>query len=179
MTMLDDAQDLIAVGSQVERGVRHQNRAPCARPDRPTDAKRWEGCDFGALLSKDECAERLVRVYRRYSKQWNDIELDHNRSLAEHTHEICGVKVVSSSDKFILHGGKTREENWILEVVYARGFKQFYPGMSTGRNTMRSASDIKNVRLHWKLQGKDAFENWLAYEQTANPNQGEWQEYRA
>ena len=154
-------------------------RTPYWITDKPSDAKRWEGCELGAVLDNKEFRDQLFKVHRRYAKQWNDIELDDNRSLAEHTHQICGAKVIGSSNRFILRGGANRDENWILEVAYARGFKQYYPGLSTGLNAMRSAEDIRSIRLHWRERGREAFDTWLAHEHASNSANGEWMEYRS
>lgn len=166
-------------GGALKQGWKMNKKQPYWLTEKPSDAKRWEGCDLGAVLENDDYRERLFRLYRRYVKQWNDIELDHSRSLADHTHQICGAKVVGSTNMFILQGSQNGTEDWTLEIVYARGFKQFYPGMSTGRNTMRSPENIKSIRLHWKDAGRDAFNAWLNQEAQINSDKGEWDEYKS
>jgi len=56
-------------------------------------------CEFTRFhqIQGVEEKETIYRVYRRYVKQWNDIEMDTDRRLSEHTHEVCGAKVVASA----------------------------------------------------------------------------------
>jgi len=117
-------------------------------------------------------------MYRRYVKQWNDIELDENRPLTEHTGEVFGARVVGAARRFILLGPNERQDKWILEVLFARGFSQYYPGLSCGLNTLRSPEDIRSIRLHWSEGGQDVFRRWLKAEAEANKGNGEWDEYR-
>lgn len=71
---------------------------------RPSDGRRWANTTVATVLTGDEEKEAIYRMYRRYVKQWNDIELNNDRCLSEHTHEICGAKVVGSGNRrFILH----------------------------------------------------------------------------
>ncbi len=146
---------------------------------KPTDGKRWAYTNSATVLNDSAQIEAVFRMYRRYVKQSNDIELDHARSLSEHTHEVCGAKVVGANRKFILHAYAKDKGHWILEILFARGFSQFYPGWSTGKNTLRSVADIKGVYLHWSHEGKAAFEQWLLAEQEANGASGEWDEYKS
>jgi hypothetical protein len=145
---------------------------------KPWDGFRWTYTDTAKILEDVAQKEAIFRMYRRYVKQWNDIELDRNRSLSEHTHEVCGAKVISSSRKFTLHAHYDNQEHWILEVMFARGFSEFYPGLSAGRNTMRSVSDIRSIYLHWNQAGDSKFENWLITEKNINSINGEWTEYK-
>jgi len=117
-------------------------------------------------------------MYRRYVKQWNDIELDRSRCLSEHTHEICGAKIVGGNRKFILHWERNNHDHWILEVFFSRGFSEYYPGWSCGRNTLRNIKDIQSIRLHWSENGREKFDNWLNTEKSVNQNNGEWDEYK-
>lgn len=146
---------------------------------RPSDSKRWARMTSATILESESVREAVYRLYRRYVKQWNDIELDTNRSLDEHTHEICGVQVVGSTQRrFILSYHKSTQNQWILEVCFARGFKEYYPGMSCGRNPLRSTDDIRSIRLHWNGNGKHVFEKWLEEEYEKNRKIGEWTEYK-
>ncbi len=95
---------------------------------RPSGAARWQGATSGSVLDAAEYEEALYKLYRRYAKQWNDIELDKFRPLSEHTHEICDARVVGSQGMFVLHMNDDRETGWVLEVSFGRGFKQYYPG---------------------------------------------------
>ncbi|MBT12504.1 MAG: hypothetical protein CMI02_10780 [Oceanospirillaceae bacterium] len=147
---------------------------------RPSDSKRWAGMTSATILEGETEIEAVYRLYRRYVKQWNDIELDTNRSLDEHTHEICGAKVVAGGQRrFILSHQSGGQDEWILEVCFSRGFKPYYPGMSCGLNPLRSPDDIRSIRLHWNKAGDQAFRRWLESEQGQNKENGEWTEYRA
>lgn len=146
---------------------------------KPWDGSRWAYTNNAIILEDASQKEAIFRMYRRYVKQWNDIELNVNCSLADHTHEVCDAKVVGGgSKKFILHASNNDQDQWILELMFARGFSQFYPGLSTGRNTMRTVSDIRSIHLHWSQAGDKAFENWLITERQTNIANGEWEEYR-
>lgn len=145
----------------------------------PSTAKRWQGFESGAVLDLGAYGERLFRLYRRYVKQWNEIELDHSRSLAEHTHQVCGAGVVGSSDKFILLFSEERDHGWLLEFPFARGFKKYHPGASTGLNSLRSVADIKHPLIHWRGNGREQFDQWLVREESENQAKGEWTEYKA
>jgi len=147
---------------------------------RPSDGRRWVYTTAATVLTGDEEKEAIYRMYRRYVKQWNDIELNTDRCLSEHTHEICGAKVVGSGNRrFILHWSGGNQVHWILEVLFARGFREYYPGFSCGRNTLRSIKDIRGIRLHWNENGREEFGRWLATEKAANQDKGEWSEYKA
>ena len=146
---------------------------------RPSDAKRWQGAEAGEVLDVESYGDSLFRMYRRYAKQWNDIELDHSRDLSEHTHLVCSARVVGSTGKFTLHNDISRDDGWILEVKFRRGLSQFYPGWSTGLNALRSKDDISQARLHWRGNGRNAFDAWLTVEREENEAHGEWTEYRA
>ncbi len=146
---------------------------------RPSNIKRWQNAEAGTLLDLTEYADRLFELYRRYVKQWNDIELNHARSLSEHTHRVCGAQVVGSTGKFILHFNTDRDNGWILELAFSRGFRTYYPGLSTGLNTLQSLGDIKHAVLHWRGNGRISFDEWLIQERTENGAKGEWAEYKA
>lgn len=146
---------------------------------RPSDSKRWAGMTSATILGGEAEKEAIYRLYRRYVKQWNDIELDTNRPLDEHTHEICGAKVVGGQHRFILSYKNNGQSPWILEVCFSRGFKQHYPGMSCGLNSLRSTDDIRSIRLHWNEDGDQVFQQWLESEQRKNKDNGEWTEYKA
>ena len=147
---------------------------------RPSDGKRWAYTTSATILTGEEEIEAIYRMYRRYVKKWNDIELDMGRSLSEHTHEICGAKVVGGANRrFILHWQKGDHDHWILEVFLAGGFKEYYPGLSCGLNTLRSTKDLRSIRLHWSKDGREEFNRWLALEKAENQNKGEWSEYKA
>lgn len=146
---------------------------------RPSDGKRWVYTTSAIVLTADEERETIFRMYRRYVKQWNDIELNMDSCLSEHTHEVCGAKVVGSANRrFILHWQGSNQIHWILEVFFARGFKEYYPGFSCGRNTLRTAEDIRSIRLHWSQNGREEFNRWQAAERAENQGKGEW-EYKA
>lgn len=147
---------------------------------RPSDGKRWATTTMATVLTEDEQKEAVYRMYQRYVKQWNDIELNNDKCLSEHTHEICGAKVISSGNRrFILDWYGGNKVHWILEVLFARGFKEYHPGFSCGRNALRSPKDIRAIRLHWSEGGKEEFGRWHAAEQAANQDNGEWSEYKA
>lgn len=147
---------------------------------RPSDGKRWGYTTTATVLTSDDEKEAIYRMYQRYVKQWNDIELDNDRCLSEHTHEICGAKVVGSGNRrFTLHWCGDNQVHWILEVLFARGFREYYPGLSCGRNALRSTKDIRVIRLHWSVGGREEFGRWLVAEKAANQSKGEWSEYKA
>lgn len=147
---------------------------------RPSDSKRWAGMTSATILEGDAFREAIFSLQRRYVKKWNDVELDTDRSLDEHTHEICGAKVVGGGQRrFILSHQGGGQSQWILEVCYSRGFKEYYPGMSCGRNPLRSTDDIRSIRLHWNEDGDQAFQQWLEKERYENENNGEWSVYKA
>lgn len=155
-------------------------RSPYWIGKRPSDSKRWAGMTSATILEGDALREAIFRLQRRYVKQWNDVELDADRSLDEHAHEICGAKVVGSGQRrFILSHQAGGQNQWILEVCYSRGFKEYYPGMSCARNPLRSTDDIRSIRLHWNEDGDQAFHQWLEKERHQNENNGEWNEYKA
>lgn len=145
----------------------------------PSGTKRWQGATSGTSLAMEKYRGQLFHLYRRYAKQWNDIELDQSRRLSEHTHRICDAHVVGSGKQFVLTWNLDRDTGWILEISFVRGFRQFYPGWSTGLNTLRSESDVKSAVLHWRGHGREAFDQWLVREHTENASKGEWAEYKA
>lgn len=149
------------------------------RGKRPSDGKRWKGATSAEELSANIYSEPLFRMYRRYAKQWNEIELDRTRSLSEHTHTVCGSRVVGAPGMFVLHCDVSRENGWILEMKFARGFHQYHPGWSTGLNALRSTADVARSVLHWRGAGKEAFDHWLDQERAENAPRGEWLEYKA
>lgn len=147
---------------------------------RPSDSKRWAGMTSATILEEDAVREAAFKLQRRYVKQWNDVELDADRSLDEHTHEIYGAKVVGGGQRrFILSHQGGGQNQWILEICYSRGFKEYYPGMSCALNPLRSTDDIRSIRLHWNEGGDQAFQQWLETERYENKNNGEWSEYKA
>jgi hypothetical protein len=131
------------------------------------------------VITDPETVEAVFRMQRRYAKQWNDIELDRSRSLSEHTHEVCGAKVIGGDRRFTLHAQQDDKVNWILEVLFSRGFSEWYPGWSFGKNGFRSVGDIKGVHLHWSDGGKEAFSSWLTREKEVNQNNPEHTEYQS
>ena len=143
-------------------------RAPYWVGKRPSDGKRWRGAEAAIILDLEEYGDILFSMYRRYVTQWNEIELDMNRELSEHTFLICGAQVVGASGRFILTFNADRETGWILELCFRSGFHQYYPGLSTGLNALRTVSDIRRAALHWRGNGRDAFETWLKQERTEN-----------
>jgi hypothetical protein len=145
---------------------------------KPSGGERWAYTEHAEVLDDPVVEEALFRMYRRYVKQLNDIELDRRRSLSEHTHQVLGAQVVGANRRFVLHARPDTETHWILEIMFARGFREFYPGMSFGRNTMRSVSDMRSVHLHWSGAARQAFDRWLEEERTTNAEKGEWEEYR-
>ncbi len=154
-------------------------KPPYWKGPHPSDATRWQGADSGESLSLSMYGEALFHMYRRYAKQWNDIELDRARSLSEHTHEVCGARVVGAPRKFVLHRDINRDDGWILEVKFARGFHIYYPGWSCGLNTLRSKTDLQSAVLHWRGDGRSEFEAWLVQERSENESRGEWAEYKS
>ncbi|BBB66379.1 hypothetical protein UNDYM_2126 [Undibacterium sp. YM2] len=148
---------------------------------RPSDGKAWQYAEHATIIDDASQAEMIYRMYRRYVKQWNDIELNPEKCLSAHTHEICGAAVISSSiHKFVLHAHNSSYQNhWILEVCLARGFSMYYPGGSCGLNTLRSIDDIRSIRLHWSQAGDEVFKAWLNTEKEINSANGESEEYRA
>ena len=146
---------------------------------KPSNGTRWAYTDKAVVLEDPDMVEAVFRLHRRYAKQWNDIELDTSRSLSEHTHQICGAQVIGGNHRFILHAHRENKEHWILEILYARGFSEWYPGWSFGKNALRSLDDIKSIHLHWSVGGREAFERWLKEEKEANQKNGEWTEYKS
>jgi len=63
---------------------------------RPLDGKRWAYTTSAVVLDAGDYHEKLFRMFRRYTKQWNDIELNMDRDLSEHTHEIHGAHIVGA-----------------------------------------------------------------------------------
>lgn len=145
---------------------------------KPADGKRWASTEHATVENDDFIRESIFRMYRRYVKQWNDIELDYSRSLQEHSHEVCGAKVVGANRMFVLHDETQNNESWILEVKFARGFSPFHPGLSCGKNPFRTVADIANIRLHWKGSGHQAFRAWLERERSENLHKVECTEYK-
>ena len=146
---------------------------------KPSNGTRWVYTDNAEVLDDPQIVEDVFRMHRRYAKQWNDIELNVSRNLSEHTHEVCGAQVVGGNRRFILHAHQDNRAHWILEILYARGFSEWYPGWSFGKNALRSTNDIKSVHLHWSEGGREAFENWLKSEKITNQHNGEWTEYKS
>lgn len=145
---------------------------------KPPGGKRWAYTAHGEVLEDAATRDALFRMYRRYVKQWNDIELDRGRSLSEHTHQVFGAQAVGANRRFVLHARPDSDSHWILEMMFARGFSEFYPGASCGRNTMRSPADIRSIHLHWSEGARGAFDRWITDERTTNSKNGEWEEYR-
>lgn len=146
--------------------------------EKPSDGKRWAYAEHATVEQDAAIKESVFRMYRRYVKQWNDIELDLNRSLQEHSHEICGAQVVGAGRMFVLHDSSQQNEDWILEVKFARGFTPFHPGWSCGKNPFRSVADIASIRLHWRGTGNQRFRKWLEQERTENTAKGECDDYK-
>lgn len=142
----------------------------------PAGVKRWAYTTSGAVIDDPEQREAIFRMHRRYVKQWNDIELDHSRSLSEHTHEVLGAQVVNGGRRFILHGYQ-EPSHWILEILYARGFSEFHPDWSCGKNPFRTTEDMRHTVLHWSDDGRTTFEQWMEAEKLANHAKGEASEY--
>jgi len=140
---------------------------------KPSDGKAWSYTERGMVIEDLGQREAIFRMYRRYVKQWNDVELDLNRSLHEHTHEVLGAGVVGSPRAFILHSQKDPSHQWILEVWFARGFQMYHPGLSCGLNALRSPSDMRSTRLHWSGFGDQGFIDWLLEEERINADKGE------
>lgn len=155
---------------------RKSNYWQCAKPSSGT---RWAYTEMATVIDDPNVIESVFRMHRRYAKQWNDIELDTNRSLSEHTHKVHGAQVVSGNRRFILHGQNGEKTHWILEVLLARGFAEWHPGWSFGKNPLRTISDIKSIHLHWSEGGKESFEEWLIEEREINSKNGECGEYRS
>ena len=115
---------------------------------KPSDGCRWTYTDHATVIDDPALVQNVFHMYRRYVKQWNDIELDRNRSLQEHTHEVCGARVVGANRMFVLHDDTQPQSDWILEVKFARGYSPYHPGWSFGKNPFRSTADMTNIRLH-------------------------------
>lgn len=49
---------------------------------RPSDGRRWAYTTAATVLTGDEEKEAIYPMYRRYVKQWNDIELNNDRCLS-------------------------------------------------------------------------------------------------
>lgn len=146
---------------------------------KPSSGKGWQNAEHGTILEPSTYGDQFFRLYRRYVKQWNDIELDVSRGLNEHTHSVCGAKVVSASGRFILEHNSNRETGWILELKFSRGFRQFYPGLSTGLNAFRTINDLQKITFHWRGEGESSFWQWLVLELQENGSKGEWNEYKS
>ncbi len=144
---------------------------------RPSSGKQWAYTTNGTVIADSGTKEAIFRMQRRYAKQWNDIELDRSRSLSEHTHEILGAQIVGGGRSFTLHAQEENKNHWILEIFYARGFSNFHPGASFGKNPFRSIGDMRSTHLHWSDDGRLKFEEWLLAESAANQHKGEAVEY--
>lgn len=155
------------------------SRIPYWQGPTPSGVKRWQGATQATIVDLDVYGEDLLRMYRRYVKEWNEIELDNSRQLAEHTHHVGAARVVGSSGRFILTSAIDRETGWILEIEFGRGFKQYFPGLSCGLNSPRSAKDLKRVTLHWRGAGEAAFGEWLKNRSDKNSDDSESFIYRA
>lgn len=144
---------------------------------KPAKATSWACADTAMVLDDPAHRDAIFRMYRRYVKQWNDIELDPIRRAA-HTHDICGAQVRGGDRRFILQAHQENKDHWILEIHFARTFSEWYPKWSFGKNTLRSRSDIKKIHLHWSNRGKELFEAWLSKERKENQLKGEWTDYQ-
>ncbi|KQW64893.1 hypothetical protein [Variovorax sp. Root411] len=130
----------------------------------PLDGDQWSYTDFGTVLDDAQTRQTLFRMYERYVRQWNDIELDHSRNLSEHTHQVHGAKVLAGDGRFVLHGRPNSRSHWILEIVFSGGFRVFHR-CDLGRNTLRSTADMQSIHLHWSGCGREGFEHWMGKEQ--------------
>ncbi|WP_440532721.1 hypothetical protein [Variovorax sp. YR566] len=152
----------------------------------PPGGQRWSCAEFGTVLDDVATRQALFGMHGRYVRQWNAIELDPKRSLLEHTYQVLDAKILAADGSFVLHGRADYQSHWILEILFRRGFKEFYP-WTLERNAMRSTADMRSVHLHWSGSGREAFARWLEEEQ-APPREpasgrsilvGMWQRLRA
>jgi hypothetical protein len=146
----------------------------CAKP---SNGRRWADSDRATVIDDPRIISSVFHMYRRYVKQWNDIELDKNRSLSEHTHKVLEANVISGRRRFSLHSKNSKNDLWILEVLFARSFSEWHPGMSCGKNPFRTTDDIKGIYLHWRNAGKEEFQTWLTHENEINKANSECTEY--
>jgi hypothetical protein len=146
---------------------------------RPRDGRAWAYTEHGRALDDESVKESVFHMYRRYVKQWNDVELDRSRSLQEHTQIVCGASVGFDHHRAVFHWQGQDDTHWILEILFAGRFSEFMSGWSHGRNPLRTLKDIKSLHLHWSKEGDSAFNNWLIQEKLENANKGEWTEYDA
>lgn len=156
-----------------------KRNAPYWIGKRPSNGHKWAYTQSAAVIEDVLLKEAILRMHRRYVKQWNDIELDMSRSLSEHTHEVHGAQVVGGGNRrFILHADKS-DSQWILEIIFSRGFSEFHPGWSCGKNPFRSLADIQGIHLHWGGEGQTSFHSWLKEELAVNQAKGEATEYKS
>lgn len=134
--------------------------------ERPRDAIEWSCSDSGTVLDDAATRHALFRMYARYVRRWNEIELDASRNLFEHTYEVNGAKVLPADGRFVLAGRSSFHAQWVMELIFSRGFRVFHPG-NLGRSPMRCDADIRSVHLHWSGSGRDAFEQWMRSEPTS------------
>lgn len=132
--------------------------------EQPLDGERWSYAEFGTVLNDVATRQTLFGMYGRYVRRWNDIELDPKRSLFEHTHQVHGARVLAADGRFVLHGRPDRHSHWVLEILFRRGFREFYP-WTLERNAMRLPVDMRSVHLHWCGNGREAFARWMEKEQ--------------
>lgn len=139
----------------------------------PPDADRWSCAERATVLNDLAARQAVFEMHGRYVRRWNNIERDPKRSLFEHTYRVHGAEVLRADGRFVLHGRSDRHASWVLEILFRRGFREFYP-WTLERNTMRTPADMRSVHLHWSGGGREAFERWLDEEQAppGNPAPG-------
>lgn len=144
---------------------------------RPSSGKRWQEAEHAKIINDENVVDAIVRIQRRFVKQWNDVELDRERDFLEQSQEISGATVLGVGNRFVVHMRNGRDSLWVLEALYVREFKPYYPGSSCGRNPFRSRDDIKIIYLHYAGSGEEGFSSWLAIE-SQNDGSAEWDEYK-
>lgn len=145
---------------------------------KPPDGRRWGSAEHACIISDQRTIDALRSMHNRYVQAWNDIELDPQRSLSEHSHKVFGADVVGVDRMFVLVSRSEAYGEWMLEVKYTRDFSPFHPGLSCGKNPLRSNADIVNVRLHWQGDGQLKFNHWLASEAETNRGLAQCPDYR-
>lgn len=130
---------------------------------RPSQGARLGDADKATV--RDDLREDVVRLYSRYVEQWNRIELDPTRSLAEHTNELSGATMSCEGQTFTLHAYDASKGCWILEVHLAEGCSIYRSGLSFALNAQKS-EDMRSIRLHWSGSGNLVFEEWLEHQRS-------------
>ncbi|MBI2768963.1 MAG: hypothetical protein HYX47_05045 [Burkholderiales bacterium] len=140
--------------------------------NRPSGGKAWAYTDRGCEIADPAIQATVTEIYRHYARLWNEIELDRDRSLEEHTHQIAGASAVNGGGRMFALHAQDGDTHWVLELLFARGFDLFGEGMSFAMTEPDSLSAFRSMRLHWNEGGQEAFSNWLKTAPKASVREG-------